>query len=272
MNLSIITINYNDALGLKRTVESVFEQTYTNFEFIVIDGGSSDGSEEYLKQISDKLDYFVSEPDNGIYHAMNKGIAKARGKYLMFLNSGDWFCSKVTLSSIFVQDHDADVVYGNIMIEKNGQFTRKTNGPKNSVITTTYFLYDTIYHQSSFIKRETLSNYGKYDEGYKIISDWVMFLRMAINQCSFEYIEIDVANFDSTGFSSQDPIINHKEKLIELSKPENKNLLQDYLAINRLKLSLIWSKEYEIVKKNRLLYFFIKLYLRGYYKGKRNKN
>ena len=87
--LSIITINYNNLEGLKRTVESVINQTSKEFEYIVIDGGSNDGSGAYIESKSEHIDYWVSEPDKGIYNAMNKGIAKASGEYLLFLNSGD---------------------------------------------------------------------------------------------------------------------------------------------------------------------------------------
>src|SRR5215213_3812369 len=86
---SIISINLNNAEGLQKTFDSVFNQTFTDFEYIIIDGGSSDGSEEIIKENADKFSYWVSEKDDGIYDAMNKGIAKATGDYLLFLNSGD---------------------------------------------------------------------------------------------------------------------------------------------------------------------------------------
>ncbi|MGK0307850.1 MAG: glycosyltransferase involved in cell wall biosynthesis, partial [Urechidicola sp.] len=90
MLISIITINYNDAVGLKKTMASVLEQTYEDIEYIVIDGGSTDGSKAYIELYHKDLAYWVSEPDQGIYHAMNKGIDQATGDYLLFLNSGDW--------------------------------------------------------------------------------------------------------------------------------------------------------------------------------------
>ena len=89
MRLSIITINYNNREGLRKTIESVVNQTYRNFEYIIIDGGSTDGSVEVVKEYADRISYWVSEPDNGIYNAMNKGVLAANGKYIQFLNSGD---------------------------------------------------------------------------------------------------------------------------------------------------------------------------------------
>ena len=94
---SIITVNYNNLEGLKKTVESVKNQTYQKFEYIVIDGGSYDGSLEFIKDNESLLDYWVSEPDSGVYQAMNKGIEKATGEYLLFLNSGDHFCNTKVL-------------------------------------------------------------------------------------------------------------------------------------------------------------------------------
>ena len=89
--ISIITINYNNFEGLKKTIKSVINQTWKDYEYIVIDGGSNDGSVEYLKSLDNTINFWVSEADNGVYHAMNKGINKANGEYLLFLNSGDHF-------------------------------------------------------------------------------------------------------------------------------------------------------------------------------------
>ena len=95
--ISIITINFNDKIGLQRTFDSVFAQDFNDFEYIVIDGGSNDGSKELIEENTDKISYWISEPDKGIYNAMNKGIKVANGEYLLFLNSGDKFYNKKSL-------------------------------------------------------------------------------------------------------------------------------------------------------------------------------
>ena len=97
--LSIITINLNNCAGLQKTLDSVFAQTFTDYEYLVIDGGSTDGSAELIKKQENKFVYCVSEKDNGIYHAMNKGIRKATGDYLLFLNSGDYLVNDEVLSN-----------------------------------------------------------------------------------------------------------------------------------------------------------------------------
>ncbi|MFT4805390.1 MAG: glycosyltransferase involved in cell wall biosynthesis, partial [Psychroserpens sp.] len=100
MKLSIITINFNNAVGLKKTIESVVNQTSNDFEYIVIDGGSNDGSVDVIKEYEAKVSYWVSEVDKGIYHAMNKGILLAKGDYLEFLNSGDILVNETVIQKI----------------------------------------------------------------------------------------------------------------------------------------------------------------------------
>ena len=100
MKLSVITINYNNRDGLRKTIESVVNQTCRDFEYIIIDGGSTDGSVDVIKQYADRIDYWVSEPDKGIYHAMNKGIAVAHGEYLNFMNSGDCFYESTVVENV----------------------------------------------------------------------------------------------------------------------------------------------------------------------------
>lgn len=121
MRISIITINYNNIQGLKNTLSSVLEQDYNNIEYIVIDGGSTDGSKELLVAKANELHYWVSERDKGLYNAMNKGITQSTGDYLIFMNSGDVFFNKHVLSAIFVnRKYEADILYGNT-VYKYGQ-------------------------------------------------------------------------------------------------------------------------------------------------------
>ena len=116
--LSIITVNLDDSLGLSRTIESVKSQDFQDFEFIIIDGGSKDGTLEMIKENETLIDYWVSEEDSGIYNAMNKGIKKATGKYVLFLNSGDYLLSKDALNVNF-NLITQDIVYGHLAHNKN---------------------------------------------------------------------------------------------------------------------------------------------------------
>lgn len=122
MKLSIITVNLNNLEGLKKTYESVVSQTFTDYEWLVIDGGSTDGSREFIEQHQDKFVYWCSEPDKGIYNAMNKGIMRAKGEYLNFMNSGDCFACEETLLGVFGKLRTADILYGYVTEENiNGR-------------------------------------------------------------------------------------------------------------------------------------------------------
>jgi glycosyltransferase involved in cell wall biosynthesis len=199
--ISIITINYNNLEGLKRTVESVVNQTWQEFEYIVIDGGSTDGSAAYIESQNDNIDYWVSEPDKGIYNAMNKGIAKVTGEYVVFMNSGDFFVSLNTLKSCcqIVGIKEADVFYGQIIIdvdlkEKTIVYPQK--------LTLRYLQKKAINHQACFFKLATLLENKGYDENYSLAADYHYYLKLYISGKTFSPILFPVAKYDITGISS----------------------------------------------------------------------
>jgi len=148
---SIITVNYNNLEGLKKTVESVKNQTYQKFEYIVIDGGSYDGSLEFIKDNESLLDYWVSEPDSGVYQAMNKGIKKASGEYLLFLNSGDHFYNDEVLEKNHKAIKDSDIIYFDLQVVEGDKKFIKTYP---NTLSFSYFVEDTLPHPATFIKKE----------------------------------------------------------------------------------------------------------------------
>ena len=121
MRLSIITVNYNNKDGLQKTIDSVISQTFKDFEWIVIDGGSTDGSRELIEKNKNYFSFWCSEHDKGVYNAMNKGIVHAKGEYLNFMNSGDCFVSNKVLEKIFSNDYTNDILYGNVVTFKNNK-------------------------------------------------------------------------------------------------------------------------------------------------------
>jgi glycosyltransferase involved in cell wall biosynthesis len=151
INLSIITINYNNFIGLHKTILSVTSQLYKNFEFIVIDGGSTDHSIELIIQNESNINYWISEKDNGVYHAMNKGIKVAKGEYLLFLNSGDFFIENNILEKVFRTNHYADFLCGRCAINKNGTIVHITSPPEKHTFLT--YFQSGLNHQSTFIKK-----------------------------------------------------------------------------------------------------------------------
>lgn len=209
MQLSLITINYNNREGLKKTIDSVVAQTFKDFEWIVIDGGSTDGSRELLEQYAEHFTYWVSEPDKGIYNAMNKGIDHTQGDYLQFLNSGDWLNGPDTLQSFFAIPLEGDIVYGDQDYYEGETLIESRKHPDNLSLK---YLYEwSLGHSSSFIKRELLVE-EHYNENYRIVSDWEFFLKKALENKTFVHRPITVGCFDMSGISTVDQELLHKER------------------------------------------------------------
>ena len=176
MKLSIITVSLNDKAGLQQSIESVISQKFRDFEFIVIDGKSSDGSEDIIKKYADHIDYWVSEPDKGIYDAMNKGIGIAKGEYCFFLNAGDRLSSDDILLKVFEDDPHESFISLDFAVMKEEVENIQLYKDRSWDLA----LYD-IYagflcHQAFLIRRDNFAKYGLYDDSLKIISDWKLFL------------------------------------------------------------------------------------------------
>ena len=199
MLISIITINYNNLNGLIKTIQSVFEQTDNYIDFILIDGGSTDGSKEYIVQNSDKISYWVSEPDKGVYHAMNKGLKEAIGTYSIFLNSGDYFYDSNVLMNVskLIKDNYS-LVYGLIEWED----TKQLWNPKRNLTDYEMAFQSLIPHQGCFFKTELIKEMGGYKEEYKIISDWGLMLDILRNQNYTQKLDIIVSRCEHQGISS----------------------------------------------------------------------
>ncbi|KAF2333122.1 glycosyltransferase family 2 protein [Flavobacterium daemonense] len=212
--ISIITINYNNLDGLKRTVESVINQTWQEFEYIIIDGGSIDGSAKYIESLSDKIDYWVSEPDKGIYNAMNKGIAKATGDYLIFLNSGDHFNDSRALERNHEFLKDDDIIYFDINYVGNDFNFVKTCPDK---LTFSFFFNATLPHQSVFIRKSLFEKIGYYDEKMKIAADWKFFMLSILKEgATYKRINSVLSTYYLDGISSRiDFSAEWREALVE---------------------------------------------------------
>lgn len=243
MKLSVITINYNNCNGLIKTIESVVNQTFKEFEYIVIDGGSTDGGVDVIKEYSDKIDYWVSEPDRGIYNAMNKGIDVANGDYCIFINSGDLLYCDDTLMLLSDSLDGVDVVYGN---------TLETNG--NIVLRKSEMTFKTLYegslcHQSAIIKTKWLKQYH-YDESLRIVSDWKFFLQVLINEnCTYKGIDLFISIYDVSGltYSNWDKFLQERKLVIESMYP--KRILED---IHDLCVGKTWEdKLYVNIRKSK---------------------
>ena len=210
--LSIITINRNNAAGLKRTIDSVIAQECKNFQYIIIDGLSSDNSWEIILDKKNIQDWIcISEQDSGIYEAMNKGLRIASGDYCLFLNSGDWLVSKDTIATLYNIIDDAHDVYYSDLLVSNCETSHCISYPKN--ITVDYLLNNTISHQNSIIKTSLLRAVGGYNEDFKIVSDWYFYLFIAHRQlASFWYLEKPITYYFHEGMSNRIENDRVKEK------------------------------------------------------------
>lgn len=221
MKLSIITVNFNDAEGLERTIKSVISQTFHDYEYIIIDGGSTDGSVDVINKYESYIDYWVSEPDGGIYPGMNKGLRQAKGEYLNFMNGGDCYHSPDVLQNIFTLGSNADIITGEHA--ENGL----RNVGKDGVTMLDLYKW-AIDHQASFIKREVALRHP-YDEKYRIVSDWKFFIEALIfDNCSFYYTDTIVVDVDMKGISNTNYELDKKEREAVLRELFPERVMQDY--------------------------------------------
>lgn len=233
IKLSIITINFNNVDGLKKTMESVFCQSSHEFEYIVIDGGSTDGSKEIISQFANKCKSipftWISETDNGVYHAMNKGILKASGEYCQFLNSGDYLVSFDVIERMLSDISDCSIYVGNMLkLLPNGKILRD-KGIANNELTMFTFYRGTINHSSAFIKRSLFEKYGMYDESLKIVSDWKFYLiTVCFNNEIVKYTDLDITYFDMNGISNNNSTLIKSERRKVLKELLPMNILADY--------------------------------------------
>lgn len=271
MKLTIVTINYNNAPGLKKTLESVLCQTSTDFEYIIVDGASSDLS---LQMISDKqllingISEFngipvtcISELDSGIYNAMNKGIRIAKGDYIQFLNSGDVLVGTdvieqmlARLDNTFLNEVNKcqnprleaiPILYGN-MLKAIPEGLLRDKGFAGKPPDIYDFYKGTLNHSPTFIKRTLFDDYGMYDESLRIVSDWKWYFQViALNNVMPIYVDIDVTIFDMTGISTINSGLDKEERKLTLEVllprsvlvffDENDDIIEQFLRVSKIK-------------------------------------
>lgn len=240
--LSIITINYNNAEGLKKTLASVASQTYPNIEHIIVDGASTDGSVDVIKEYENQLNIthstihllWSSEPDNGIYDAMNRGIRRATGEYIQILNSGDILAAPdVTarmMAVLQMKGEGVELLYGN-MVKYDYQNSRTLGKSTEVEYSLRQYYTSTMNHDCCYIRRDLFETYGLYDESLKIVSDWKWFLQaIGLGKVKPIYVDIDVTIFDASGISETNLALRNQERrqvLAELMPPA---VLADYDA------------------------------------------
>ena len=245
--ISIITVNLNNKNGLLKTIKSIKSQTFKDFELIVVDGNSTDGSKDVLSKNANIINHLICENDTGIYNAMNKGINLSTGKYLLFLNSGDWLVDiNVFYEASKYLDKEIDIIYGNLITIRENE-RKIMNFPDEIRVSYLYSGY--LPHPSSFIKKSLFSKIGSYSEDYKICSDWEFILKaIIINNCTYLHIPIVISIFPLNGISSKQYNIVLKERNDIIQK------LLPYLEEDLIELNLLRENT-----KSRLVKFAIKI-------------
>lgn len=206
--VSIITVSYNSVKTIEQTIQSVLKQTYKNIEYIIIDGASTDGTQQIIKKYADKISYYISEKDDGLYYAMNKGIQKATGDFVGIINSDDWYAETAVENAVTCfEQSDAEVVYGvTISVEGNGTRWKRKRYPLETMWHQMPFV-----HPSVFVKKDVYCRCGEFNTNYKVASDYDFFLRCYSENVRFAYCEKVVAYFRTGGTSSIFSEVSRKE-------------------------------------------------------------
>ena len=234
MRLSIITINRNNAEGLEKTMLSVATQTFMELEYIIVDGASADGSVEVIKRLEPQFTHlkWVSEPDKGIYNAMNKGLHMATGEYVQILNSADCLAATDVTERMLAALEDAgcpNILYGNMIkcFLDGHQIVDKCFA--GQAITMLGMYTGTLNHDSAYIRRDLFEKYGYYDEGLKIVSDWKWYLQAIIlGGEKPQYVDLNVTFFDMTGISETNKEVERAERKQVLEQLFPQTVLSDY--------------------------------------------
>lgn len=197
--VSIITVVYNGVKTIEQTILSVLEQSYKNIEYIIIDGLSTDGTQEIVRKYQDSIAYFVSEKDNGLYDAMNKGIQKATGEIVGIINSDDWYAKDAIESIVnYFERYEADLVYGDVVfVDQNGRERPNIKKPIDHI-----WFQCVIQHPGIFVKRSIYERFGCYNTKYKIAADYDFMLRLYSENVRFGYVDKVVSYFRLGGLST----------------------------------------------------------------------
>ena len=234
MRLSIITINRNNAAGLEKTMQSVASQSFKELEYIVVDGASTDGSVEVIQRFESQFAHlrWISEPDSGIYNAMNKGLHMASGDYIQILNSGDCLAADEVTEQMLAALKDTDhpsILYGNMVkcFSDGRKLVDKSFAGQE--ITMLGMFTGTLNHSPAYIRRELFIKYGYYDESLKIVSDWKWYFQVIIlGSEQPQYVDMDVTLFDMTGISETNKDLDKSERKQVLEQMFPKTILADY--------------------------------------------
>lgn len=265
-NLSVITINRNNAEGLARTLDSTAGQSFTDFEHIVVDGASSDGSVDCIRRFENGLARWVSEPDTGVYDAQNKGVGLARGRFLLFLNSGDHFYSADSLAAAVRALGDEDIQYFDLVVRGAPGVDSCNEWVKSypDHIDFSYMAVDSLPHPATFIRASLFSQYGLYDQSLRICADWKHFiLWLCKHNCSYKHHAQPLSVFYLDGLSgdprNREALLAERRQVLQTEFPAFERDLRDLVQARDATKTLAavrQSKVIRLLKKTGVLWDF----------------
>lgn len=265
MKFSIITVNYNHRDGLVKTIESVINQTFTDYEYIIIDAGSDDGSVDVIKEYSDHITFWVSERDKGIYNGMNKGIAQATGTYINFMNSGDVFYSQDTLEKVCELMDGSDFIIGKDFNQDPETGEVFTTILPTRISMAAFYMW-TLPHQSAFIGR-SLFNESPYDETLRIVADWKFYLdKIVYENKTVQLLDLAISNREQEGvsISQASKTVEERHKVLSTLLPPG--IYKDYETLAKLDRSTLYKllALLDNKKSRKWISYFIKVLNRIY--------
>lgn len=205
--VSIVTIVYNGEKHLEQAMQSVLQQTYPNIEYIVIDGGSKDGTISIIKKYEQQLASWISEKDKGISDAFNKGLQKATGKFIGMINADDWY-EKNAVEEAVKNFDDADIVYGDLILWRDDKIDFRQKGDHSFIEKEM-----TINHPTVFVRKTAYDQFGLFDRSFRCAMDYELLVRLWVNKCQFKYVPSIKANMRWQGLSDAQWKLGVKETL-----------------------------------------------------------
>jgi len=208
--VSIITSTFNAAATIEKCLNSILFQSWTDREYLIIDGGSTDGTPELLKKYEESIDYWLIEPDEGVYDALNKGIALARGEWIYFIGADDYLIDSEVLQRVFEKDPSGLMIYGNVYFNVqgniySGKFSRCKLVTRN------------ICHQAIFYNKRLFEMFGRFDKRYRVLADWIFNLKCFFDKrVKPQYINTIIAYYYGKGFSERNTDVKFKEEYFEI--------------------------------------------------------
>ena len=245
--ISVVTICYNCVNEIRATLESVVSQTYPNVDYVIIDGASTDGTTDIVKEYTERIATIVSEPDKGIYNAMNKGLAHCKGDYVVFMNAGDVFADNDVLSNVVRQIEESgtapDLVYGTYMENNSGVVV-----PNRSHKKCWYGMFashQSMFYNLSFLKEHHIS----YDESFRIAADYKLTLRVVHEGRTFLKIPTCIASFDTNGISCNNPQLGMDEACRARKDVLGYNKLQNLFVVTLIKAAHSFRRNFSSIYK-----------------------